>query len=66
MYQVNVEKECGCFRKSDMSAQKSFNSKDEALIEAQNMVKTMNDEFCKKHSFHVIENGNTFVVAMQQ
>ncbi len=66
MYKVNVEKQCGCFKRSDMDAQKSFDSKDEALIEAHNMVKTMNDEFCQKHSFHVIENENTFVVMMKQ
>jgi len=62
MYNVTMEKECGCFKRSDLAASQSFESKDDALTEAQNMVDKMNKEFCKKHVFSVIEDGENFTI----
>ena len=64
MFTVNVEKECGCFKKSDFTNDMKFESKDDALIQALNMTKEMNDEFCQKHEFEVAENGNTISIAV--
>ena len=64
MYQVNVPQQCGCFRRSGREASLSFENKDEALMHAQEMVQTMNNEFCKKHNFSVLENGNELIVTM--
>ncbi|MCK4442787.1 MAG: hypothetical protein KAU90_12335, partial [Sulfurovaceae bacterium] len=39
-------------------------SKDDALIEAQNIVSTMNNDFCGKHDFTLIEDGTNFTISM--
>jgi len=64
MFQIVVEKECGCFRRSDLQNNVTLESKDEALSKALEMVNVMNGEFCKKHSFKVEEAGDTFVIKM--
>ncbi|WP_457747249.1 hypothetical protein [Sulfurimonas sp.] len=64
MFQIIVEKECGCFRRSDMQNNIEVASKDEALTKALDMVNTMNGEFCQKHSFKLEEAGNAFVIKM--
>ncbi|HHH51451.1 MAG TPA: hypothetical protein ENK76_03675 [Campylobacterales bacterium] len=64
MFKITVDKECGCFRKSDLENNKSFGSKDDALIEAQNMVNSMNSDFCGKHNFILREDGANFSISM--
>ncbi len=66
MYTVNVEKECGCFKKSDYTNNMAFESKDDALIQALNMTKDMNQDFCQKHEFTVIESGDTLKISMDE
>ncbi|WP_296823641.1 hypothetical protein [Sulfurovum sp.] len=60
MFTITVEKECGCFRKSDFTNNVSFETKDDALIEAMKMVKHMNEAFCNKHEFRLEEDGQKF------
>ena len=62
MFKVVVEKECGCFKKSDFVNHQTFNDKDEALITAKNMEHEMNRDWCGKHNFSVIESGNQFFI----
>ena len=64
MFQVSVPQQCGCFRRSGREASTSFDNKDEALLHAQEMVHTMNSEFCKKHNFSVLEDGKDFIITM--
>ena len=59
-----VEKECGCFKKSDMQNGESIENKDDALMKSISMVNTMNDDFCGKHDFKLQEVGVSFVIAM--
>jgi len=59
MYNVIMEKECGCFKRSDFQSMKSFESKDNALIYAQELCEDMNETFCQKHRFNVIETSET-------
>jgi len=66
MFKVTVEKECGCFRKSGIENNKSFDNKDDALIEALNLTKKMNQDFCQKHEFTVNENGNNIFIAVDE
>ncbi|MEA1955948.1 MAG: hypothetical protein U9N02_05595 [Campylobacterota bacterium] len=63
MHKIIVEKECGCFKKSDFENNKAIESKDEALTESLNMVNVMNSDFCGKHNFKLQEVGNDFVIA---
>lgn len=64
MYQVNVPQQCGCFRRSGREASVSFDNKDDALLHATEMAETMNNDFCQKHNFNVVEDGNHLVVLM--
>ena len=64
MYTIQIEKECSCFKKSDLVNGLEMASKDGALLKSIEMRDTMNDEFCGKHSFKVQEVGDNFVIAM--
>ncbi len=66
MFKVIVEKECGCFRKSGIENNKTFDNKDDALIEALNLSKKMNQDFCKKHEFNVKEEGNIIKITVDE
>ena len=66
MFTVQVAQECGCFKRSDMKAHTKHESKDDALMQAQEMVQEMNNQFCKKHKFQVMEKSDTFVIAMMR
>ena len=66
MFTINIEKECGCFKKSDFENNKAFASKDDALIESIGMVKTMNDAWCQKHEFTFSEDGQNFQIAVNE
>ena len=65
MFKIIVERECGCFKRSDLQNDIEVESKEDALVKALDMVKTMNDEFCGKHKFKVEEEGDAFVIKMQ-
>ena len=64
MFTISVDKECGCFKKSNFENNTTESTKDNALLKAQHMVNYMNDEFCQKHSFTLREEGNTFAISM--
>lgn len=64
MFTINVNKECGCFKRSPYDNNMSFESKDDALIQAQSMVNHMNTKFCQKHEFTLSEDGQNFNIAM--
>lgn len=65
MYTINIDKECGCFKRSDFENNVTFESNDDALIKANSMINQMNNEFCGKHKFALAEDGNTFQISMQ-
>ena len=58
MTTVKMEKECGCFKRSGYESVKMFESKDDALIYAQELCEDMNETFCRKHVFRVSETGD--------
>lgn len=64
MFTVTVDKECGCFQRSIYENNKSFESKDDALLQAQLMVNHMNEKFCQKHAFALSEDGENFNVTL--
>jgi hypothetical protein len=63
MFTININQECGCFKRSEFENNKSFTSKDDALLQAQLMVRHMNTNFCQKHEFKLSENGDQFSIA---
>ena len=65
MYKVIIERECGCIRRANMAAESSFTDKDDALIQAGELARKMNDDFCGKHMFAVQQEGENFLITMQ-
>lgn len=64
MFTINVEKECGCFKKSAYDNNMSFESKDDALMQARLMESHMNQKFCQKHIFTLTEDGENFNISV--
>ncbi|MEY4504936.1 MAG: hypothetical protein RL154_1233 [Pseudomonadota bacterium] len=66
MYRVEVLKQCGCFTKNGMIAVQTFKTQAEAKAEANKLLKTMNNDFCGKHSFAIIESGGNFKIVEEE
>ncbi|MDA7816910.1 hypothetical protein N9A28_01820 [Sulfurimonas sp.] len=66
MFKVEVETECGCFKRSDLVNGLEIESKDDALMKSIEMRDQMNNDFCGKHEFKVQEAGDKFVIAFQE
>ena len=65
MFTINVEKECGCFKKSAYDNNMTFDNKDDALMQARLMESHMNQKFCQKHMFYTEETGDTFTIHVE-
>jgi hypothetical protein len=65
MITLEMEKQCGCFKKSDYEAVQTFTSKDEALVSASKMCDDMNENFCQKHNFKVTEEGDKLIIKVE-
>lgn len=65
MYSVNIEKQCSCFKKSDIILPKKFDSKEKAELEALKLVNHMNATFCKKHRFFVTEENQELTIRVE-
>jgi len=62
---VQIEKECGCFKRSDFEAVKTFDNKDDAMLYAAELCSDMNETFCRKHHFSIVESGSdTLTIAV--
>jgi len=61
-YIVDIEKQCGCVKKSGVEFPKTFENLEEAKKEAAELASEFNETFCKKHDFQVEENGNTLTI----
>ncbi len=66
MFTITIEKECGCFNKSDLNNHMRLASKDDALIKAQEVAHHMNTNFCQKHEFVLFEDGNNFSITVDE
>ena len=63
MYTVQMEKECGCFKKSEYTNNKTFETQQEAYQYANLIAESMNEEFCGTHIFeaHRAEDSNFLI-----
>ena len=62
MFTIEIEKECGCFKKSGFENNTTFETKEEALMRAKVMECLMNQEFCFKHYFEAVDYGDKIVI----
>lgn len=51
MYAVQVEHQCGCFKRSEYSAYKEFEAQQDAYNYSKILCELMNDDFCGQHHF---------------
>jgi len=65
MFNVKMEKECGCFKRSGMESVKTFENKDDAMVEATQWAEEMNETFCQKHNFSIVEEGNDLIIKVE-
>ena len=65
MSTINIAQECGCFKRSDLENNVTFDNKDDAMMKAQSMLGHMNEKFCGKHGFELSESENGFSIAMK-
>ncbi len=65
MFTIRVDKECGCFKRSEFENNIQFDSEEAAKNEAEAMVEDMNDTFCRKHEFSLEVSGNEFIIHME-
>jgi hypothetical protein len=57
MYTVQMEHECGCFKRSEYTNGKSFDKQQDAYNYANILTELMNEEFCTKHLFVAQKTG---------
>lgn len=66
MYTVYIERECGCFKKSEYESEKSFDKQQEAYQYANVLAEFMNEDFCSKHLFTARKTvDNDFIIAVE-
>jgi len=63
-YIVDIEKKCGCVKKSGIEFPKSFDSLEEAKKTAEELANEFSETFCQKHHFKVEENGDNFTIKL--
>lgn len=51
MFTVQMEHECGCFKRSEYTNNKSFETQKDAYNYSNILAELMNEEFCGKHMF---------------
>ncbi|MEA3552891.1 MAG: hypothetical protein U9R39_00660 [Campylobacterota bacterium] len=66
MNTIIVEKECGCFKRSAYENNMNFASIDEAEIQLNQMLNYMNNKFCQKHEFNARQDGDNFIISVNQ
>jgi len=67
MYTVQMEHECGCFKRSEYASEKSFDNQQDAYNYSNIVAEFMNEEFCSKHLFFAQRTGdNAFLIRVAE
>ncbi len=65
MYTVQMEKECGCFKKSEYKNNLTFETQKDAYQYATTVAEFMNEEFCNTHIFSAHKgDGDYFLIGV--
>ena len=64
-YHVVVEKLCLCATKKKLEQIRSFNTKLEAQEHAYEWADSLNNSFCGKHGFDIVEVDDNFVISVE-
>jgi len=63
--EVVFSKQCHCIIKNNLTQAIACKDKDEALLKANEMVKTLEDEACDTHLFFIKEENNKVVIHLK-
>ncbi|WP_345978983.1 hypothetical protein [Sulfurimonas sp. HSL3-2] len=66
MYHVVVEKLCSCAKKKGLEQIRSFDTKEEAQEHAYEWADHLNNTYCGKHGFDVVEVEENFVISVEE
>ena len=67
MHTVTIQHECGCFKRSEFEAEKTFEKQQDAYNYSNMAAEIMNEDFCQKHHFFAqITEDNNFVICVGQ
>jgi len=64
MATIKIERACGCVKNSDLEMETQCENVDEALKKANEMVMTMNEDFCHKHRFKTSYEDGVVLIKM--
>lgn len=65
VHHVVVEKLCGCAKRHGTEQIRSFETKEEAQEHAHEWADALNNTFCGKHGFDVVEVDDHFVISVE-
>lgn len=65
-HHVVLEKRCGCAKGANMEQLRSFDTKEEAEEHAYEWADTLNNVFCGKHGFDIVEVHDKYVISVEE
>lgn len=65
-YHIVLESLCSCAKKSGIEQIRSFYDKVEAESHAVEWAESLNERFCGKHGFDVVEVGDHLVISVEE
>ncbi len=65
-YHVVLEKFCGCAQKNGVDRIRTFDSKSEAEEHAHEWADALNNNFCGRHGFDIVEVDDNFVISVEE
>ncbi len=65
-HHIVLESLCGCAKKSGVEQIRTFHDKVEAEFHAAEWAESLNERFCGKHGFDVVEVGDDFVISVEE
>lgn len=65
-HHIVLERLCSCAKKAKMEQIRSFESKVEAEEHAYEWADSLNNSFCGKHGFDIVEVDDNFVISLEE
>lgn len=65
-YHVVIQKLCRCAKRSGLEQIRSFNTKEEAQEHAYEWAESLNNNFCGKHGFDIVEVDDNYVISVEE
>ncbi len=62
MYTLEIEKECGCFKKSGFEKTMTFETREDMYNKARVLECLMNQQFCMTHFFEAVDYGDKIII----